>query len=96
VAGADEAGRGCTSRAAVAAAVCLDMGGWTQAAGGPGRLKKVPPPLREELAAAICATPAAVSVIIVDRPDRPPGLHRSNLHALARALERWSRCPRSR
>ena len=87
--GADEAGRGCLAGPLVAAAVCLDMERLdTKRLAGLDDSKKVPPPLRDELAAAICATAAAVSVIIVpaDQIDRR-GLHRSNLHALARALE---------
>ena len=89
VAGADEAGRGCLAGPLVAAAVCFDLERLnTKRLGGLDDSKKVPPPLRDELAAAICATAAAVSVVIVpaDQIDRR-GLHRSNLHALARALE---------
>src|SRR5262245_43249365 len=79
VGGADEAGRGCLAGPLVAAAVCLDLERLdTKRLAGLDDSKKVPAPRRDELAAAICATAAAVSVIIVpaDQIDRR-GLHRS-------------------
>jgi ribonuclease HII len=89
VGGADEAGRGCLAGPLVAAAVCLDLERLdVRRLSGLDDSKRVAPPDRDRLAAAICQTAAAVSVIIVpaDQIDRR-GLHRSNLHALARALE---------
>src|SRR6476469_6047329 len=95
VAGADEAGRGCLAGPLVAAALCFDLERRnTKRLAGLDDSKKVPPPDRDRLAAAICQTAAAVSVIIVpaDQIDRR-GLHRSNLHALARALETLEPAP---
>jgi ribonuclease HII len=88
VGGADEAGRGSLAGPLVAAAVCLDMSCRL------GRQlkqlddsKRLPEPLREELAGRIMRHASAFAVIVVPACDIDRnGLHVSNLAALAAAL----------
>ncbi len=91
VAGADEAGRGSLAGPLVAAAVCLDLDQLRGARCAPLGLlddsKRHTEVRREELFEAViaCAAQVAVCVVPASEIDRR-GLHRSNLHALGRAL----------
>jgi ribonuclease HII len=91
VAGADEAGRGCLAGPLVAAAVCFDTHLLTGARARPladlNDSKQQTAERRERLYEAVlaCARQVCVVVVPASEIDRR-GLHRSNLHALERAL----------
>jgi len=91
VAGADEAGRGCLAGPLVAASVCLDLGrlttGERRALGELDDSKRLAPAVRERLAGAIWVVAEQIVVASADAAtiDRD-GLHRTNLHLLARVL----------
>src|SRR5262245_40691672 len=92
VAGADEAGRGSLAGPLVAAAVLLDYGDLRGRRLAPlARLndsKQLEPGERESLFVAVLrtATKVAIEIVSPGEIDRT-GLHRSNLRALAAALE---------
>jgi ribonuclease HII len=98
VAGADEAGRGCLAGPLVAASVCLDYADLDAAAlGGLDGLddsKRLTAARREALYAEIVRYARQVVVVLCSPAtiDRD-GLHRCNLRALARVLERLEPAP---
>jgi ribonuclease HII len=93
VAGADEAGRGCLAGPLVAAAVCLDYAALDdvalEALSGLDDSKRLSRERRETLFAEIVVHARQLVVVFCSqgRIDRE-GLHRCNLAALARAVER--------
>lgn len=93
VAGVDEAGRGSLAGPLVAAAVVLDLDRLTgPEAAALGRLddsKKLTPDLRDRLYRVVLARARDISVSLVPSTtiDRD-GLHRCNIRAMRRALER--------
>lgn len=92
VAGADEAGRGCLAGPLVVASVCIDLGRLSRSQ----RLlltdlddsKRLAPPVRQRLAAAIARVADQVVVLSASSAtiDRD-GLHVTNLRLLRRSLE---------
>ena len=98
VAGADEAGRGCLAGPLAAAAVCLDyaaLGAADLAAlSGLDDSKRLTRPRREALYHEIVRLARQVVVVLYSPAtiDRD-GLHRCNLRALARAIERLDPAP---
>ena len=98
VAGADEAGRGCLAGPLSVAAVCLDyaaLGEADRAAlSGLDDSKRLTRPRREALYDEIVRLARQVVVLLVSPAtiDRD-GLHRCNLRALARAIERLDPAP---
>jgi len=98
VAGADEAGRGCLAGPLAAAAVCLDYAALDRAArrtlAGLDDSKRLTRLRREELYTHIMRLARQVVVVFASPAtiDRE-GLHRSNLKALASALERLDPSP---
>jgi ribonuclease HII len=98
VAGADEAGRGCLAGPLVAASVCLDYAALDEEAlaalGGLDDSKRLTAARRGTLCAEIVRRARQVVVVLcspgtIDRD----GLHRCNLAALARAVERLDPAP---
>lgn len=93
VAGVDEAGRGSLAGPLVAAAVVLDLerltGPEAAALGQLDDSKKLSPAVRERLYRVVLARARDISVSLVPSAtiDRD-GLHRSNIAAMRRALER--------
>jgi ribonuclease HII len=93
VAGADEAGRGCLAGPLAAAAVCFDYAALDEAGradlSGLDDSKRLTRPRREALYAHILGLARQVVIVLVSPAtiDRD-GLHRSNLKALGRCLER--------
>jgi len=98
VAGADEAGRGCLAGPLVAASVCFDYAGLDEAAlaalDGLDDSKRLTGARREMLYAQIVQRARQVVVVLCSPAtiDRD-GLHRCNLGALSRALERIEPAP---
>jgi ribonuclease HII len=99
VVGADEAGRGCLAGPLVAAAVCFDYAAWDDADFAALRILDDSKRLTRERRAALYEgiLRRAFRVVVVCRApgtiDRE-GLHRSNLDALARAVEGVAPAPR--
>lgn len=93
VAGVDEAGRGSLAGPLVAAAVVLDLerltGPEAAALGQLDDSKKLTPDVRDRLYRVVLARARDISVALVPSStiDRE-GLHRSNIRAMRRALER--------
>lgn len=93
VAGVDEAGRGSLAGPLVAAAVVLDLqrltGPEAAALGHLNDSKQLSPQLRDKLYRVVLSRARDISVALVPAPtiDRE-GLHRCNIRAMRRALER--------
>ena len=98
VAGADEAGRGCLAGPLAAAAVCLDYAALDEAGrealSGLDDSKRLTRERREALYVEIVRLARQVVVVLFSPAtiDRV-GLHRCNLRALARAVERLDPAP---
>jgi ribonuclease HII len=98
VAGADEAGRGCLAGPLAAAAVCLDYAvldaAGRESLSGLDDSKRLTSVRREELYHEVVRLARQVVVVLVSPAaiDRD-GLHRCNLRALARCVERIDPAP---